>query len=235
SAAFARAYAATGDPTYLYTRAQAERSAGHCDVAIELYEEFIATGPSPQAELAARRYMEDCRAKLPSPQPAPVPEDDPVAPEPLASSEPSSLDERADEPPAPRPWFRDPLGDVLVGVGVAAAVTGGALVGVAYRDAGGAESAGDDRAFGQALDRAQTLERAGAVTLGIGGALIIGGVVRWALVARAAKRTQVGLGPQGLVVRGWLPSRGLQLTERTAAATRRATVPARFRNPRRPR
>ena len=174
------------------------------------YEEFLETKPAEEAQELARKYIEECRALLPpEPEPAPEPEPepdpvgDPTTDDPSAGPEPPIID----EPPAAKPWYRDPWGDALVGIGVAAAAAGGAMVGVAYRDANAADGAPDDRAFGQELDRAQTLERAGAITLGVGAALLVGGVVRWAVVGAKSNR-RARLVPQaggaGIVVR--LPS-----------------------------
>jgi len=189
SAAFARAWETTGDPTFLYTRAQAERRAGHCDVAIELYEEFIARDSSAKAKALAQEYIDACQAELPdpaAPAPAPVPTvDDPTAnPGPTRESAPNP-----DAPARPTPkWYLDPWGDGLAAAGVLTIATGGALVGVAYRNADRANDASDDRAFGQALQSAQRLERGGAVALGLGGALLLAGVIRWAVVGGSSRR-----------------------------------------------
>jgi tetratricopeptide (TPR) repeat protein len=190
SEAFARAYERTKDPTYLYARAQAEREAGRCERAIELYEEFLAHSESAEAKAAASEYIEACRAELA--EAAPVEPPPPVAPPPPTVEPPPAVEPSPEtDPEAPRRWYRDPWGGALVGVGLAASITGAALVGVAYRDASAAADAGDDRAFGEALDRAQRLERGGAIALSIGGALIVAGVVRWAIVGSAARRGRV--------------------------------------------
>lgn len=213
SQAFARAYEQTGEPKFLYTRAQAERRAGRCEDAIALYEEFLETKPAEKAQELARKYIEECRALLPpepEPEPVPEPEPDPVD-DPTTDDRVGPEPPIVDDPPPPKPWYRDPWGDALVGIGVVAATAGGAMVGVAYRDANAADDASDDRAFGQELDRAQTLERAGAITLGVGAALLVGGVVRWAVVGAKSKR-QARLVPYpggaAIVVR--LPSLGVR-------------------------
>ena len=187
SEAFAAAYERTNDPTYLYARAQAERKAGRCDTAVELYEAFVEQSPSAEAKTAAQGYIEECAETEEEPEPP-----EPVPP-PEAAPRPDPEPPPPDRGDAPRRWYRDPWGGALVGVGLAASVTGAVLVGVAYREAGAADGAGDDRAFGEALDRAQRLERGGAIALSIGGALIIAGVVRWALVGAASRRSQARL------------------------------------------
>jgi tetratricopeptide (TPR) repeat protein len=193
SEAFARAYERSNDPTYLYARAQAERRAGRCEPAIELYEEFLVRSDSAKAKTAANDYIEECRAELASDAPADPPP--PVVEPPPVVAPPPQRDAKP-----PPPWYRDPWGGALVGVGLAASITGGALVGVAYRKAAAADDAGDDRAFGEALDRAQRLERGGAIALSIGGALIIAGVVRWAIVGSARRRGRIALRGTALTV-----------------------------------
>jgi hypothetical protein len=180
SVAFDAAYRNTGDPAFLYARAQAERRAGRCKLAIVLYEQFVATGVGPEGSAAAKQYIEECRALLPA---DPPPATDPVA-EPVVGPMPP--------PPVapPRPWHRDPLAASLVGAGGAAAVAGAVLVALAYRGARRADDASDDERFASGYRSASRLELGGAVALSIGTALVIGGVVRWAVLrSRARERS----------------------------------------------
>lgn len=177
STAFAAAYDDTGDPTFLYTRAQAERRAGRCEVAVDLYTKFLATSPPDAAAQAAMRYRDDCSSQLPpasEPTPAPVVDVTPTD-EPPADLPPKSV-------PPPRPWWRDPAGGVLVGVGAAGVVAGAVLVGLAYRDIDRAPGAGDDRRYVDRVGRAHRFEIAGGTVLAIGSALVVGGIVRWLVV-----------------------------------------------------
>jgi len=176
SDAFAKAYAATHEPAYLYARAQIERMAGRCPQAVPLYRDYLATEPSENARAAVLGHIAECEPE-PAPQRPPPPV---VAPPPATTREVA---------PAPRrPWYRDPWGGSLVGVGVAGALAGGILVGLAYRGARDAEEASTDAAFGEAYGRAQTLEHSGAIVLGLGGALIVAGVIRWAVVGAKQRR-----------------------------------------------
>ncbi len=179
SAAFDAAYRNTGDAAFLYARAQAERRAGRCKLAIVLYEQFVATSPGPEGRSAAEQYIAECRALLP----AAPPEAEPVAPpEPLADAQPVP-------PPTPRvrPWQRDPLAATLVALGGGALVAGAVLVPLAYRTARAADDAGDDRAYGQRFDQARAREIGGAIALSIGAALVVGGVTRWVVQARRGR------------------------------------------------
>lgn len=169
STAFDAAYRNTGDPAFLYARAQAERRAGRCKLAIVLFEQFVAAGVGPEGSAAAKQYIEECRALLPAEPPPPVvdPIVDPVPPPPV---------------PPPRPWHRDPLAATLVGTGGAAAIAGAVLVALAYRGARDADDASDDERFASGYRSASRLELGGAVALSVGAALVVGGVVRWAVL-----------------------------------------------------
>lgn len=175
---FARAYAETGDIAYLFARGQAQKAAGDCVAAIATLEAFIATEPLPQAVTAAQATIDACRAELP-PEPEPEPEPEPAR-VPPPRVEPSAPPER--EPP--RAWPRDAAAASLVAVGAAIAITGGVLAIVARREQGLAERAAVVMDFGAHNDRAVAMSRAAIPVLVSGGALLLGGIVRYAVLAR---------------------------------------------------
>jgi hypothetical protein len=226
SEAFAAAYERTGDPTYLYTQAQAERRGGRCDLAIGLYERFLATRPADVAAATARGYVAQCReeigeAKVTGSAPEPTPVRDPIA---------APVGGTVENAEARRAWWRDPWGGALVSIGSASLVTGAVLVGLAHREAGRASGAADDRGYGDHIERAQTRQIAGATVMSVGAALAVGGAVRWAVLARRGRERNVAIAPtlRGFVVWGRLPSLA---TARIAASTRRATGLAPSRSP----
>lgn len=189
--AYAEAYAETGDIAYLYARAQAQQAAGDCVAATATYQAFIATEPLAEAVAAAEAAVEDCRAQLPPPEPEPAP-----APAPMAEPTPPP-DPPARTQPAPRPWQSDPAGAVLVAVGSASVVAGVVLAAVARTQQAQADRAGDVVRYGEHNDRAVALSRASIPVLAVGGALLVGGVVRYGLLARKhrASVARVRLGP----------------------------------------
>ena len=65
---------------------------------------------------------------------------------------------------------------------------GGGLYGRAKADERSAMKATDVISYGERIDRAFTLSRAGVSVMIFGGALVVGGVVRWAVVAARTKR-----------------------------------------------
>lgn len=213
--AAAEAYAADGDPVFLYVRAQAERFGGDCESALVHYREFIdAVPPGPATEAALDNIAECEQAMAQTPEPPPPAEStqDPGGPgptpagtldagEPVVPADPEPV---VDDEPRARPWYRDPWGGTLVGVGAVAIGVGGALYGVARADARAAGEANDVGTYGDRIDRAYTLSRVGPAVLGVGGALVIAGVVRWAMLARRGRSSdapKVALGRGGIVMR----------------------------------
>jgi hypothetical protein len=177
--AYAEAYAEQGDIAFLYARAQAEQRSGDCTAATQTYESFIATQPKPEWADAARAEMQKCRAIVDAhaaarsePEPAPAE----PGPEPPAQDQQPS--------PPSRPWHRDPTAIALLAGGGATAVVGAALLGTAHATQNDAESADDIIEYGTHNDRAFVMSRVGIGVLALGGALVVGGVIRYAVLAR---------------------------------------------------
>jgi tetratricopeptide (TPR) repeat protein len=178
--AFGEAFAADPDPKFVYAQAQAERLGGDCARAIELYDRFLALDPEPGPAEDARTNRERCRQDLERTSPPPAPDPPPPRPKVVTLV-------HDDAPPAPRPWHRDPLGGALVGSGLFVAALGtGLLVGGVTIDRSAADAAveGD---FERDRDRGLAMHRAGIALTAIGAAIVVGGVVRWIVVARRSR------------------------------------------------
>lgn len=194
--AYAEVYVQTGDIAYLYARAQAQQRSGDCVAAIETYEAFIATEPLDEAVQAARTRIDECRALLPEPPPEPEPEPEPVL-DPVA---PPITDPVPPLDDTPRPWARDPTAISLATLGGVGIVTGVALAVVAQSEQAAADRADDVIEYGTRNDRAVVLSRVSIPVLAVGGALVVGSAIRWAVLARRNKRALTRLGP-GLSLR----------------------------------
>lgn len=186
--AFARAYQRDPQIAYLYARAQAERLANHCEVAIELYERFLATEPDTTAELEARRNIAKCRSQLelertPTEPTEPAPSDD------SSTLVPAVADSRPSDQSPPRPWYRDPWGGTLTGLGGVALITGVGLYGGALVTAGDAKDAASVDLYGQRIERAMVMGRAGIGVIVTGSALVLAGAIRWGVVSRRSAKT----------------------------------------------
>jgi len=182
AAALDAAYAIEPASDLLYPWAQAERLDGNCKRAIELYRRFLAAEPPAEhARLAEENIVacEELLARRRSEEPGPAPQPTDAA---------QGIEAAADE----RPWQRDVAGGILVGTGAAGLVAGTGLLIAALHGASSAGEAADVGDYEQRVDRA-TLQR--NVSIGafvVGGALALGGALRYVLVARR-QRASVGI------------------------------------------
>ncbi|MBL4684402.1 MAG: hypothetical protein JKY37_07415 [Nannocystaceae bacterium] len=200
-------FAIEDHPLSLYSMAQAETKNDNCPRAVKLFKEFIAADVPDKARDNARGGMLFCAEILADAGIAAAPTDDPVD-DPV--DEPIDDAEGSDDDPRPRDgarkWYLDPAGDGLVAFGVVGVGVGVGLI------AGAGVLAGQPQPPGYAdhvdrLERIQLLRTVGGITAGVGGALLIGGVVRWVIVSRRGGRaSNVGLlwhrGVAGLQVSG---------------------------------
>ncbi len=198
AAAVEAAYIIEPEPMLLYPWAQAERNLGHCAAAVDLYQRFLESDPPEQVATVARDNRDMCQQQLDEEAAAAaeaaaaeedefeVIEDDEPEPE-VVPVEPPPVAPITDDPPKAKKWYADPLGGVLVGVGVVGVGVGAGLMGAGSAAAGKANEQDSHNGYLDERGRATGLRNGGAVALSIGGALIIGGVVRYLLVARKNK------------------------------------------------
>ena len=175
------------NPLSLYGLAQATNKAVGCRKAVKHYRRFSKmVDEGSQAYDVALQAIAECADKMAAeaeeeeeeelpPDPVPVPDDPP----------PDTTEDEG--PPPDKPWHRDALGGTLVGVGLAGTVTGIALIAASYVDEN--NPCGTYGCFDEQLERIDRVRIAGAVVTGVGGALLIGGVVRWVVVARKQRRS----------------------------------------------
>lgn len=164
------AYAENPDPTFLFSAAEAFLAADDCERALRSFKRFLATEPPEIDADAARRRMQRCAEETP---------EEPSPPSPSAVTPPTTP-----PPIQPQPTIaRDPifLGTLIGGIGVAGAGAG-LLVG-SQLAATDAPFAPTEDAWEAKVAQARGLGTAGAVLLGLGGALIVGAVAR-AIVLR---------------------------------------------------
>lgn len=188
-------------PVFVYVRATVEERRGDCERASALYREFLEHDvPEADAE-DARQGQARCREALG------LPAEDPTVPEPPAGDDAGEASDREGgrdvdpargdavdrgpgdgrEPPRSR-WYADPLGGVLTAGGVAGLGVGLGLSVQSRADARAADDASSLQTFDDRAQRAVRLDRAGIATMAVGGALLVAGAVRYALVGTRDRR-----------------------------------------------
>ena len=178
------AYAIEPLPVLLYAWAQAERLAGNYHAAVALYEEFLEQNPDGEIAKQARVNLLDARTKaLEQGPPETTPEQDPD-PEPV--TEPGE-EEPSDDEPTESPLEGEKLAPALLGVGAVIAITGGALMGVGAARVSDSPSAATEDAYFAEIDVGRNIYYGGAALLGAGGLIIVGGAIRYAVVAKRGK------------------------------------------------
>ncbi len=175
AAAWAQAYALDPRPDYLFRWAQAERRAGNCPVATQLYRRYLEYDLHPDNVAAAQKNLARCGWAETPPPPTALDEPDagttPV-PAPVDEGEPR------------RAWWADPLGTSLVAAGGVGVVVGVGLGIGSARHTRLARDASVEQEYIRHADLSQSLRIGAIVTAAVGTALLVGGIVRWAVVAR---------------------------------------------------
>ena len=198
STALSESYQREGDVETLFAWAQSERKQGKCASAIPLYETLLAfelpaeNAKVVQTQLAECKQLVASTAKPVEPPPKPV-EPPPKPVEPL----PKPADVTAPAPEG-RAWWRDPVGDVLVGSGVVAIGVGaGLLVSARSADLNSAHATSYSD-FKSLEDRAHDQGMFGVIAVAAGSGLAIAGVVRY-VMHRDTERA---------IVTGWVAPAG---------------------------
>lgn len=171
-AMFRLAYVEAPKPLLLFNIAQSQRQLGQYEAAGKSYRAFLATQPEarlrPEAERFARQMDEAAKVVRAAMPPVGV-----VAP-------PTPVAEVRVSPPR-RPWYRNGLGLGVTASGLAVAIAGSALLGVGARDLDDARHATTLPMQQRLQGESDTFNTAGWVTLGIGGAAVVAGVVIFAV------------------------------------------------------
>lgn len=184
SAAYRQAYEHDPVPVFLFAWARSEQEAGRCRGAIEIYQHFIAAGPPAgdvdRAHLEVGRCYRRLEAAAEEAEDSPLAEADP----------PPEAD--PPEPASPRAaWVRDAWGGGLLAAGVVGLATGTGLYLQAHADRRRAERATTTDEFRSASERATRFSAGGIAGFALGSALVVGAVVRYALVARQSRVTVI--------------------------------------------
>jgi hypothetical protein len=204
------AYKLDAQPDLLFAIGQVLVKLSRCGDAIVYYERFLATKPPVKPTAATREAITVCKGRLDSEpptkvEPAPEPQTEPRTEpntEPVDDSpntEVADTQVPVDEPPIDTPprrrWYKDPIGGVLVGAGLASGVTGVVFYSSARGDLDGAESAGTYQQSEDLVDRAGRKRLYAAIAGGAGAALVVFGVVRYAMSGGGDEAPAVTVAP----------------------------------------
>jgi tetratricopeptide (TPR) repeat protein len=199
------AIAIVDEPDFDYVLGQAERRRGRCERAIEAYRRFLRSGPPPSEVKAAEANIQRCEEEIGKPHPPTADEGGPTRASPLPPPvPPAALPVPPVPPPVEPPVVPPPgtspgkiagvtmssVGAAALGLGVYLAVT--AANRAATVNAAAAAHATWTQALQDDYSAARTQGTAGAVLLGVGGALAAAGVVVVALNVRPTSATPNG-------------------------------------------
>jgi hypothetical protein len=230
STAFGKSYALEADVETLFAWAQAERKQAHCDKASDLYVKLLAAKLPAENKAVVQTQLDECKRILDDDQAKAAaaaradqarvdqaradqaradqahagPGDAPHPDEQPAAHTDVTIRGSTTEPEA-SPWFKDPAGDVLVGLGIVGVTIGSGLLLSASSADADSKTAPTYAQFKAFDDKAKSRGMIGVIATGAGAALIIGGVIRYATRSTSSEST---------TVTGWLDGHasGLAIT-----------------------
>lgn len=211
SDALATSFKLEADVETLFAWAQSERQLDHCDKAVELFEKLLTFDLPAENKKVIQSKIDECKTIIAAKQPRPPekppekpPEQPPEKPPEVARVDPPdrAAPIRVEEPatgPERSPWWKDPIGDGLVGLGAVGLGVG------TYFWMKGVKTREDatEANFEDEFPRAKNQATIGVVSVIAGGALVVGGIVRYATRGGGKERS---------TVTGWLSPDGGGIT-----------------------
>lgn len=188
----------------LYAKAQTLNKLERCREAVPLYNNVLSTLPKEHpARAAVKDALVTCAEKLAEEDDAPPPIPEPIEVERVDDPEP--VDDSGKGTP-PKAWYKDPYAPILIGLGAAGVGVGGFFLVQAAEEKAKQPMQYDD--FESKGERVQALQIRGGVILGVGGALVLAGAIRWAVLGARGRRANTAFVPavsprwSGFAIRG---------------------------------
>lgn len=170
------AYARSKRPDILFGIGRIHVDRGDCTKAIDVYRRFLESKPGPRSTQIATEKIAECQAILGRSTP-------PASPP--RSNVPASMPRTRT---VEHPWYTDVVGDVLLVAGVGALGTSAYFANGARADidraSAGAPSGISLEEYTRLTDRADNRRRNAWIAASVGGALVLGGVLKLALSDR---------------------------------------------------
>ena len=191
SADFARAYRRDPDPRYLYSWAQAERKTGNCAIAVQLYRRYLEHDLPPENVDAARTNMLRCGYTW-------TEDDEKVDTVDLDAVDLGLVDDPTAGAGTPaRQWWLDPAGASLFVAGTVTTATAIGLWASWSFQRNAALRAKTESLHAHHRLRADRVRIGGIVTSVLGAGLLVGAIVRYAVVRKRQRAPRVALGEWG--------------------------------------
>jgi len=198
SARLEAAYAIEPKPELLYPWAQAERNLDRCRPAIELYQKFLESSPSERMAEAAKQNIARCEERLAAlessePETAPAATDEEPPPFAVEGDDEDDDDAKGRTDKPPRKGSEKvgiAVGATMLSLGGVGVLAGGTLLGLAAGRARSASDATRQSRYETLRGEAMKLRTGGIVALSIGGALVVGGVIQFAVFAASKKKSK---------------------------------------------
>ena len=199
SEALGQSYKLEPDIETLFAWAQSERQQNKCESAIDLYNKLLATDMPSENKAAVQTKLDECKAIIAAKTGTiDKPVDDPPKQD-QPAREPDREPERAVEPQpeGKTPWWKDPIGDALTIGGVIGLGVGGYFLYSAKQAEN--KSLESHANFEAEQDKAESRGKLGVIVTITGGALLVGGIVRYVTRSTGEERTSVSgwMSPDG--------------------------------------
>jgi hypothetical protein len=189
------------DVETLFAWAQSERQLENCDKSIELFTKLLGFDLPAENKQVVQSKIDECKVIIAAKQPKepPPPPDKPVKPEEPKVVQPPPEKPKPVTTPGRSPWWKDPIGDGLVGLGVVGLGVGGYFLMSASQAE--TDSLKHIEGFDDLNAKAESRGRIGMISTIAGGVLLVGGIVRYA--TRGG-----GGGKESRAITGWVTPDG---------------------------
>jgi hypothetical protein len=212
SEALGKSFALKADPETLFAWAQSERRLDHCDKALQLYARLLKFTLPPSNKDAVKTQIAECKdivAAAAKPEPDPKPE--PIEPvrdpnsdpkpvrkiEPIADAPDTTVrEQRREETIEGRSWWKDPVGDSLLGLGMVGLVGGAVFILSANSAENDKLHATNYFEYRDLDNKATTRGQIGVISL-ISGGVLVATSFAWFATHREQDR-------RGVVISGWI-------------------------------
>lgn len=200
-----QAYEETGEISFLYAQAHAERFRGNCEAALALYGRVLAANPTGEyagfAQQGVRLCEEELATEPTTSEPEPEPQPEILPPPPQRVTEAASNQDPDADTNAQRP-SPDVLGATLLSTGAVATAAGATLLVSGDFARRRANAAADEATHIEHRERSSRLVISGAVVGGVGVALLVGASIRYLTLRRSRASAAVVPYERGVAVVG---------------------------------